>query len=106
MIPRSEMDIAVVGAAVCLQLDASGVCREARVALGAVAPTPLVVGEAARALVGTRLDDDALAAAGEAASAAANPIDDKRGTVTYRRRVAGVLTRRAAKIALERAGRS
>lgn len=106
MIPRSEMDIAVVGVAVCLQLDASGVCREARVALGAVAPTPLVVGEAARALVGTRLDDDALAAAGEAASAAANPIDDKRGTVTYRRRVAGVLTRRAAKIALERAGRS
>ena len=106
MIPRSEMDIAVVGAGVWLQLDDSGVCTAARVALGAVAPTPLPVDEAAAALVGTRVDDAALAAAGEAAAAAANPIDDKRGTVAYRRRVAGVLTRRAAKIALERAGRS
>jgi carbon-monoxide dehydrogenase medium subunit len=103
LIPRSEMDIAVVGAAVSLQLAADGACEAARVALGAVAPTALLVPDAAAALVGTQLDDAALARAGEAASAAANPIDDKRGTVDYRRRVASVLTQRAARIAAERA---
>ena len=106
MIPRSEMDIAIVGAAVSLTLDDGGVCSAARVCLGAVAATPLLVEAAGEALVGTRVDDDALAAAGEAASAAASPIDDKRGTIEYRRKVSGVLTRRAAKIATERAGRS
>ena len=102
-IPRTEMDIAVVGAAISLSLDADGVCTEARVALGAVAPTALLVPEAARALVGTRLDDDALEALASAASAACRPIDDKRGTVEFRTRVAGVLARRAARIAAERA---
>jgi carbon-monoxide dehydrogenase medium subunit len=106
MIPRSEMDIAIVGVGVSLSLDEAGSCTAARVGLGAVAATPLLVDTAAAALVGTTLDEDALAAAGEAASAAANPIDDKRGTVAYRKKVTGVLTRRAAKIALERAGRS
>lgn len=106
MIPRSEMDIAIVGAGVCLTLDSAGVCSAARVAIGAVAPTPLLVAAAGVALVGTRVDEAALAAAGEAAAAAAQPIDDKRGTVAYRRRVAGVLTRRAAQIALERARRN
>jgi carbon-monoxide dehydrogenase medium subunit len=104
MIPRTEMDIAIVGAGVRLQLDESGTCTHARVGLGAVAPTPLRVDAAGEALVGSRLDDDALAAAAAAASAAANPIDDKRGTVAYRKQVAGVLVRRAAKIAFERAG--
>ena len=103
LIPRSEMDIAVVGAAVSVTLDNAGVCTAARVAIGAVAPTALVVDAAARALVGSRLDEAALRAAGEAASAAAKPIDDKRGTAAYRRRVAGVLTRRAARSAAERA---
>ena len=102
-IPRTEMDIAVVGAGVSVSLDASGVCTHARVALGAVAPTVLLVPEAAAALVGSRGDDAALARAGEAASAAARPIADKRGTVEYRRRISGVLTRRAAKAAFERA---
>jgi aerobic carbon-monoxide dehydrogenase medium subunit len=102
LIPRSEMDIAVVGAGVSVTLDASGVCTAARVAIGAVAPTALLVPEAAKALVGTRLDEPALKAAAAAASGAAKPIDDKRGTVAYRRTVAGVLTRRAAKIAAER----
>lgn len=106
MIPRSEMDIAIVGAGVSLRLDEGGKCTAARVALGAVAATPLLVEAAGAALVGTSVDDGALAAAGEAASAAANPIDDKRGTVEYRKKVAAVLTRRAAKIALERAGRN
>jgi carbon-monoxide dehydrogenase medium subunit len=103
LIPRSEMDIAVVGAGVSVTLGADGTCSAARVSIGAVAPTALVVAEAAAALVGSRLDDAALARAGEAASAAARPIDDKRGTVAYRRKVAGVLTRRAAAIAARRA---
>jgi carbon-monoxide dehydrogenase medium subunit len=97
------MDIAVAGAGVSVTLDANGVCTAARVAIGAVAPTALVVPDAARALVGSTLDAAALARAGEAASAAARPIDDKRGTVAYRRAVAGVLTRRAAAIAAARA---
>ncbi len=103
MIPRSEMDIAIVGAGVSLTLDESGTCTAARVSLAAVAPTPLLVEEAAAALIGTSVDDLALEAAAAAATAATNPIDDKRGTIEYRTQVAGVLTRRALKIALERA---
>ena len=102
-IPRTEMDIAVVGAGVCVTLDDGGNCTAARVSLGAVAPTPLLVREAADALIGTKLDDDAMANLAAAASAACNPIDDKRGTKTYRIKVAGVLARRAAGIASERA---
>lgn len=104
-IPRTEMDIAVVGAGVSIALDNGGVCTHARVALGAVAPTPLLVADGAKALIGTRVDDAALKALAVAASAACNPIDDKRGTVAYRVKVAGVLARRAAMIALERATR-
>ena len=102
-IPRTEMDIAVVGAGVALNLDEAGVCTHARLSLGAVAPRPLLVEAGARALIGTTVDDDALAALSAAASAACNPIDDKRGTIEYRVKVAGVLARRAALIALERA---
>jgi len=102
LIPRSEMDIAVAGAAVSVTVDADGVCTAARVAIGAVAPTALLVPEAAKALVGSRLDDAALKRAAEASSAAARPIDDKRGTTAYRRTIAGVLTRRAAAIAKQR----
>ena len=102
-IPRTEMDIAVVGAAVSLTLDAKGVCTEARVSLGAVAPKPLLVKAAAKALIGTKVDDAALAALAAAASAACAPIDDKRGTIEFRTQVAGVLARRAALAALERA---
>ena len=105
LIPRTEMDIAVVGAGVALTLDQAGVCTHARVSLGAVAPTPLLVAEAGRALIGTRADDKALAALAAAASAACKPIDDKRGTLAYRVKVAGVLARRAALIALGRAQR-
>jgi carbon-monoxide dehydrogenase medium subunit len=105
LIPRTEMDIAVAGAAVSVSLDAQGMCTAARVAIAAVAPTALLVPQAADALVGSRLDDDALAGAGEAASRAARPIDDKRGTVAYRRAVVTVLTRRAAASAAERARR-
>ena len=102
-IPRTEMDIAVVGVGVALALDNAGLCTNARVGLGAVAPTPLLVDAAAKALIGTRVDDPALAALAAATSAACKPIDDKRGTIAYRIKVSGVLARRAATIALERA---
>jgi len=103
-IPRTEMDIAVVGCAVNVTLDASGVCTDARVSLGAVAPTQLVVEEAAQALIGHRLDDETLSKLDAAAGRACKPINDKRGTIEYRIKVAGVLARRAAAIAFERAG--
>jgi carbon-monoxide dehydrogenase medium subunit len=103
-IPRTEMDIAVVGAGVALTLDDSGTVSAARVALGAVAPTALLVDACAQAIVGTTLDDAALENLAAAASAACNPIDDKRGTIKYRTKVAGVLARRAAVIAKARAG--
>jgi len=102
-IPRTEMDIAVVGCGVCLTLDGSGTCTAARVSLGAVAPRPLLVAEAARALIGSKVDDAALQRLDAAARAACQPIDDKRGTKDYRIKVAGVLARRTAQIALERA---
>ncbi len=102
-IPRTEMDIAVAGAGVALTLDDAGTCTAARVAIGAVAPTALLVPAAADALVGTSVDDDTLAAAAAACSAAASPITDKRGTVEYRRKVVGVLCKRAAAIARDRA---
>ena len=104
--PRTEMDIAVVGVAVNLALDAGGTCTAARVALGAVAPTVLLVKDAVDALIGTRLDDAALDRLARAASAACRPIDDKRGTKEYRVKVAGVLARRTAQQALERARKS
>jgi carbon-monoxide dehydrogenase medium subunit len=103
-IPRTEMDIAVVSAGVNLTLDAKGVITAARVALGAVAPTVQLVSAAAKAIIGTKLDDAALEKLGEAASAACRPIDDKRGTVEFRTKVAAVLAKRAAKIAYSRAG--
>jgi len=101
--PRTEMDIAVVGCAVNLTLDDSGACTNARVSLGAVAARALVVDDAAKALIGTKVDDVAMDALAAAASAACSPIDDKRGTIEYRTEVAGVLAQRAAAIALERA---
>ncbi|HEY6981600.1 xanthine dehydrogenase family protein subunit M [Reyranella sp.] len=105
MIPRTEMDIAVVGCGVSLTLD-KGTCIAARVGLGAVAPTVLSVEEAAKALIGSKLDAAALDKAAAACRAACRPIDDKRGTVAYRTQIAGVLLKRAATIAAERAGRN
>ena len=102
-IPRTEMDIAVVGCGINVTLDGSGKCTAARVALGAVAPTVLLVDDAAKALVGHTLDDATLKALDAAAQAACKPINDKRGTVEYRTKVAGVLARRVAAIAFDRA---
>ena len=103
-IPRTEMDIAVVSAAVNLTLDTKGMIKDARVVLGAVAPTIVVVPAAAKALIGSKLDAAALEKLAAACSAACRPIDDKRGTIEFRTKVAGVLARRAAEIAYKRAG--
>jgi aerobic carbon-monoxide dehydrogenase medium subunit len=102
-IPRTEMDIAVVGCGVCLTLDNRGICTAARVALGAVAERPLLVGPAAAALLGSAVDEPAMRKLDAAAQAACRPIDDKRGTKEFRIKIAGVLARRAAQIALQRA---
>jgi len=102
-IPRTEMDIAVAGAGVSITLDAAGTCTAARVAIGAVAPTALLVPEAASALVGTQLDETSLEIAANAATQASSPIDDRRGTIEFRKHVVGVLTKRAATLAADRA---
>ncbi len=102
-IPRTEMDIAVAGCGVSVTLDDDGTCTAARVAIGAVAPTAILVPAAADALIGGKLDEAALQAAGEACTAASSPITDKRGTAEYRRKVVAVLCRRAAEIAGQRA---
>ncbi|HET9926235.1 MAG TPA: xanthine dehydrogenase family protein subunit M [Methylomirabilota bacterium] len=102
-IPRTEMDIAVVGAGVSLTLDGGGTITAARVSLGAVAPRVLLVAEAAQAIIGSRLDEAAQRRLEEAARGACRPIDDKRGTTEFRIDVAAVLARRTALIALGRA---
>jgi aerobic carbon-monoxide dehydrogenase medium subunit len=102
-IPRTEMDIAVVGAGIDLTLDDKGVCTKARVCVGAVAERALLVQDAANALIGTTVDATALERMGAAVSAACRPIDDKRGTKEYRIKVSAVMAKRAAAIALNRA---
>jgi len=102
-IPRTEMDIAVVGCGLWLALDEADKVADARVALGAVGPKVMLVEAAAEALIGRVLDEAALTDLAAACSAAATPMDDKRGTVDFRRHVAGVLARRAAGIAAKRA---
>jgi len=102
-IPRTEMDIAVVGCGISVTLDDKGVCTAARCSLGAVAPTVLLVKAMADTLIGHTLDDATLAALDKAAQAACKPITDKRGTIEYRTKIAGVLARRVAKIAFDRA---
>ena len=103
-IPRNEMDIAVVGAGVSLTLDdGKSRCVAARVALAAVAPTPLLVAEAGAALVDGPLTDAHFHKAAALAQAASRPISDMRGDAEYRRHLVGVLTKRALRMALERA---
>lgn len=103
-IPRNEMDIAVVGVGVSVQLDDERRrVTGARIALGAVAPTPLFVPEAGAALVGKEPTPEVIAHAADTARAAARPISDMRGTADYRRHLVGVLTRRALEQALQRA---
>jgi CO/xanthine dehydrogenase FAD-binding subunit len=103
-IPRNEMDIAVVGAGVAVTLDAGKQrCTSARVALAAVAPTPLLVVEAGTALVDGALSETLIDKAAQAAQGAARPITDMRADADYRRHLVGVLVKRALHIALQRA---
>ena len=101
-IPRTEMDIAVVGCGVSLCLD-NDIIIDARVSLGAIAPKVLLVKECSEAIIGTKLDEAALSNLSAAAKNACNPISDKRGTKEFRIDVAGVLAVRTAKIAYNRA---
>jgi CO/xanthine dehydrogenase FAD-binding subunit len=105
-IPRTEMDIAVVGCAAALVLDGTGTCTSARIAIGAAAPTVLLVEAAGAALVGSKLDEAALERMAGAVRDACRPIDDKRGTIAYRTAMAGVLARRVVEIGRQRAGES
>ena len=101
-IPRNEMDIAVAGVGVEVVLD-DGKFRSARIALAAVAPTPLFVREAGDALAGQPVNETSIARAAEIARAGAKPITDMRGTADYRRHLCGVLTKRALEAAVQRA---
>lgn len=101
--PRTEMDIAVVGAASRVTLDESGEIADAAVVLGAVAPTTVEVEGVSALLSGKRIDEDLLEQLAQAAMAVCNPIDDKRGTIDFRRKVAGVLVKRTITTAVSRA---
>ena len=101
--PRTEMDIAVVGVAINLTLDDNEICNSARVALGAVAPTPILDENAAETLIGTKLDEEALENLARAVQKSISPINDKRGTIEFREDVVGVLAKRVAEIAKTRA---
>lgn len=103
-IPRNEMDIAVVGAGASLVLNDEGDrILSARVALGAVAPIPLLVEEVGDRLAGQAVSEAAFDTAAEIAREAARPINDMRGTIAQRKHLSAVLTRRALRIALDRA---
>lgn len=103
-IPRNEMDIAIVGAGASVVLDEDGeTIKDARIALGAVAPRPLFVEEAGAALVGKTVSDEAIDEAARIAQTAASPISDMRGTVAQRKHLSAVLTRRALRMAIDRA---
>lgn len=103
-IPRNEMDIAVVGAAAAVTLSANGSTFEsARVALGAVGPTPLLIAQAGEYLAGKPVSAETIAEAARIAQSAARPIDDVRGTAAFRTHLSAVLMRRAIERAVERA---
>jgi len=102
-IPRTEMDIAVVDAAARISLDERGNCKEAKIAIGAAAPTVIRVPAAERILQGKKINDELLAGVMKEVSKACNPINDKRGTIEYRRQVAGVLAKRVVLLAEKRA---
>jgi carbon-monoxide dehydrogenase medium subunit len=103
-IPRNEMDIAVVGVGAMVVLDETGRrFVSARIALGAVGPTPLFACEAGNLLAGRAVDDEAIREAAAAARREARPIDDMRGTVEFRTHVTGVLTERVLRAAVDRA---
>ena len=103
-IPRNEMDIAVVNAAAGVELEEDGMTfKSARIAIGAVAPTPLFVSAAGEALAGKEVSDENIAAAADIARNTATPISDMRGTVEHRLQLVEVLTGRVLRGAVARA---
>ena len=102
LIPRNEMDIAVVGVGAQLTVDKDGTCSAARIALGAVGPKAFVAQEATASLIGQPMRDDSLDRVAQLAATAAQPISDKRGTAEYRRDMVEVMTRRVLTLALQR----
>ena len=101
-IPRTEMDIAVVGCAVNLSLE-NGVVTAAKVVLGAVGPKVILAHSAADCLVGTKLDGSSLSRFSAECGQIAKPISDKRGSEEFRKDIIGVIAQRAAKKAYDRA---
>ncbi len=101
--PRRELDIAVVGVASQVTL-ANGVCAKARIALAAVAPTPVRATTAEAALEGRPLTPELIERAAELAAQGATPISDQRGSEDFRRHLVRILTRRTLTAALARAG--
>jgi len=101
-IPRNEMDIAVVNCGSYIAIE-NDIVTDARVALGAVAATPIMVSDISEILIGQRLNDEIIGVAADAASKAATPIEDMRGSIKQRKHLAGVLTKRTIAIAAERA---
>jgi carbon-monoxide dehydrogenase medium subunit len=96
------MDLAVVGVAVMLETASSiSKCINARIVLGAVAPTAMRARNAEAILIGNRLTDDIIEQAAEAAAAAAKPLDDIRASEWYRRKMIEVLVRRSIGLALQ-----
>ncbi|MBM4350282.1 MAG: xanthine dehydrogenase family protein subunit M, partial [Deltaproteobacteria bacterium] len=89
---RKSVDLSVVNVAVLLTLDPkTGICERARIALGAVAPTPLRAKETEKFLEGNLLDDGIIRKAGDCAKQECSPITDIRGSADYRREMVGVL---------------
>ena len=102
-IPRNEMDIAVVGAGVSVVLDQSGKISDAKIALASVAPTPIVINDAADCLIGQEPTESVISNAGQIARNSIKPITDMRGTIEFRQQLSDVLTRRALTDAITRA---
>ncbi|MEO6835694.1 MAG: FAD binding domain-containing protein, partial [Candidatus Tumulicola sp.] len=91
---RNSFDFPILGVAAMVTMDADGICRSAKLVLNAVASKPLEIPEAASALVGSRLEPDAISAAADAAFAMGRPLDNTSGSIPYRKRMVRVFAQR------------
>lgn len=100
---RREMDLAVVGVAVCLASNSKkDLCTDIRISLGAVAPVPMRAKRAEEVLRGKKFSEELMEEAALAASEEARPIEDIRASAEYRKEMVRVLTKRAIQSALNR----
>ena len=99
---RGSSDLAMVGVAVAITLDKTGACKDARIALAGVGPTPMRATKAEEALIGEKPVDDLVAEAGERAAEVSNPASDTRGSAEYKREMVKVHVRRAVRLSLSR----